>query len=193
MIFVYLADIGIWSLIWPCPGGNSGCEHHPNGGTGLCRVVLLDHRDVVVFMSGIFLYDMRSPTSETSFVLTLIGVRLSLVIVNITFPKHRHTVCGELCQTTQCWSMVGKFAIGLMLHDIGIQGWCTDVVLAPIGIVRHSPLTSAGFLLAGRWYMETILGWVQEEEPSSDSNAETPSDWKSVLEFARVKDGKGFN
>ena len=33
---------------------------------------------------------------------------------------------------------------------------------------------------------------MQEEEPSSDSNAETPSKWKSVHEFARVK-GKGFN
>lgn len=34
---------------------------------------------------------------------------------------------------------------------------------------------------------------MQEEEPSSDSNAETLSDWKSEHEFARVKDGQGFN
>lgn len=29
----------------------------------------------------------------------------------------------EFCQTTQCWSMVGKIAIGKkMLHNIGVQG-----------------------------------------------------------------------
>ena len=77
-----------------------------------------------------------------------------------------------------------------MLHNIGVQGWCTNAVLIPIGLGRQSLLTSTGFLLAGRWYMETIPGWVQEEEPSSDSNAETPRDLESVHEFVRVKDGK---